>query len=135
MIAFGHGLSYTTFDFASATVSGSVTPSDKLVMEVDVTNTGSTAGREVVQLYVSAPFLSGRPIQSLEAFAKTRVLEPGQTERVKLELNKRSFSTWSEKECWRVAKGTYELRLARSSRDVVEKVSVEASEDFDWHGI
>lgn len=104
-------------------------------MVVDVTNTGSSAGREVVQLYVSAPFLSGRPIQSLEAFAKTSVLEPGQTERVKLELNKRSFSTWSEKGCWHVTKGTYELRVSRSSRDIVEKISVDISEDFDWHGI
>ncbi|KAJ9094729.1 hypothetical protein QFC21_005887 [Naganishia friedmannii] len=133
--AFGHGLSYTSFEFAPATVSGSITPSDQLVLEVDVTNTGSSAGREVVQLYVSAPFLSDRPIQSLEAFAKTSVLEPGQTERVKLDLNKRSLSTWSEKQCWHVAKGTYELRVSRSSCNIVERVSVEVSEDFEWHGI
>ncbi|KAJ9105048.1 hypothetical protein QFC19_003680 [Naganishia cerealis] len=134
--AFGHGLSYTTFEFAPAILSGSVTPSGKLVVEVDITNTGAIAGRDVVQLYVSAPFLSERPIQSLEAFAKTRVLDPGQSERVKLELNKRSFSTWSEqKNCWHVARGRYELRVSRSSRDIAEKISVKVDDDFDWHGI
>lgn len=105
-------------------------------VEVEVTNTGSTAGREVVQLYLSAPFLTDRPVQSLEAFAKTSLLEPGQSEGVTLKLNKRSFSTWSEEEnCWSVKAGEYELRVARHSREIVQRASVKVDGSFTWTGI
>jgi beta-glucosidase len=133
-IAFGHGLSYTSFDYSSPQVKGSV--EDGIEVEVEVTNTGSTAGREVVQLYLSASFLTARPIQSLEAFAKTSQLEPGQSERVTLLLNKRSFSTWSEEEnCWNVAAGEYELRVARNSRKIVQRASVKVDAALTWTGI
>lgn len=105
-------------------------------IELEVTNTGPTPGREVVQLYLSAPFLADRPVQSLEAFAKTSLLEPGKSEKVTLQLDKRSFSTWSEEDnCWRVKGGEYELRVARNTKEIVQRVKVEVDATFTWTGL
>lgn len=133
-LAFGHGLSYTSFEYSPLMAQGSV--EEGLTVELQVTNTGPLAGREVVQLYVSAPFLEGRPVQSLEAFAKTSLLQPGGSERVTLELGKRSFSTWvEESKSWSVARGSYELRVARNSREVMQRGSVKVEKSFTWSGI
>lgn len=79
---FGFGLSYTTFALTDATVTDS--PADYQV-SVAVTNTGACAGQEVVQLYLAAPQGKlGKPHRSLVAFAKTRVLQPGETQQVQL---------------------------------------------------
>ncbi|GHJ90095.1 hypothetical protein NliqN6_6497 [Naganishia liquefaciens] len=132
--SFGYGLSYTSFDYSSPQTMGSV--ADGMQVELAVTNTGCTAGREVVQLYLCAPFLSGRPAQSLEAFAKTSLLEPGQSERVTLRLDQRSFSIWCEEQnCWRVEAGEYELRVSRNSRDVVQRMKVQVDETLMWTGL
>jgi beta-glucosidase len=134
LLAFGHGLSYTSFVYSPVTVQGSL--EEGLTVELEVTNAGPLAGREVVQLYVSAPFLEGRPIQSLEAFAKTSLLQPGGSERVTLKLGKRSFSTWvEESKSWNVARGSYELRVARNSREAVQTAVVKVEEAFTWSGI
>jgi beta-glucosidase len=97
--AFGHGLSYTSFQIGEPRASTPrLDPGGSLSLEVPVTNTGTRGGSEVVQLYVAPPEGGRprpggrfRPVQELRAFAKVR-LEPGETATVSLELNERSFA-------------------------------------------
>jgi beta-glucosidase len=97
--AFGHGLSYTTFEIGAPRVSNlSFGPGERLSIELPVTNTGPRAGAEVVQVYVAPPdagrFRPGgrfRPVKELRAFDKVH-LDPGETRSVSLELNERSFA-------------------------------------------
>lgn len=111
--AFGYGLSYTTFDtqFVSVdTVPGAAT------VKATVTNTGSVAGREVVQLYASVPFGIGAEKQRLVAFAKTGELIPGETQEVTLNVTLRDLSCYDEvKAAWVLRNGKYILRLGNAS--------------------
>lgn len=94
---FGHGLSYTQFEFGEPMLSGSrFVPGEHLVVRVPVTNVGSRSGAEVVQLYVEPPVsMAFRPFKELKAFAKVH-LEPGESTVVELELDDRSFARWSD---------------------------------------
>lgn len=114
---FGHGLSYTTFSFdvVSSGING-----DKCEMKVSVKNTGNCAGKESVQLYVKAP-AGGleKPAKELKAFAKTKLLQPGESEVVTLSWNLMDMASLNEKSCsWELAKGTYQWMAAASSADV-----------------
>ena len=104
---FGHGLSYTTFAYSDPRVIGDV-------ITVSVTNTGSCAGAEIVQLYIAPP--DGgihRPVQELKGFVKI-FLEPGQTKVVGFQLEDRSFALWQDG--WVVPAGIYTVRISGSSR-------------------
>ena len=91
---FGFGLSYTTFSFARPQVT---TKGDRFVARVTVTNTGSMAGKEVVQLYVSAPRSSlDKPERELKAFAKTRLLQPGESQTVELTFSTYDLASFDE---------------------------------------
>lgn len=122
---FGHGLSYTSFEYGKPKVSGRGT--DRTV-SVTVTNAGSRTGSEVVQLYVH-PRVSSvhRPDQELKAFAKVQ-LAPGESQQVQLRLDDRSFAIYDVTAAdWRVESGTYELRVGASSRDIRGVCSVKIS--------
>ena len=110
---FGFGLSYTTFGYSELRVR-------RDQVSVTVTNTGSRAGKEVVQLYVSAPSGSaGTPVRELRGFAKVS-LEPGESTVVTITLGARAFSFWDvDSSAWVVAGGTYEVQLGRSAHDIV----------------
>ncbi|MET0741381.1 MAG: glycoside hydrolase family 3 C-terminal domain-containing protein [Candidatus Nanopelagicales bacterium] len=119
---FGHGLTYTTFDYADLAVdlAGSYTGGDLSVSAtVRVTNTGSLAGKEVVQLYVRALESSvARPVRELMAFAKVS-LEPGESRTVPLMLDGSAFAYWSVvAHDWVVESGRFEIAVGRSSRDL-----------------
>lgn len=111
--AFGYGLSYTTFDTQFVSVdarSGAVT------MKAAVANTGSVAGREVVQLYASVPFGDSAEKQRLVAFAKTKELAPGETQEITLSVSLRDLSCYDEgKAAWVLRGGEYILRLGNAS--------------------
>lgn len=114
---FGHGLSYTTFSFE--VVSSAINGED-CEMKVAVKNTGERAGKESVQLYVKAP-AGGleKPAKELKAFAKTRLLKPGETEVVTLSWKLMDMASFNEKNSsWELAKGTYQWMAATSSADV-----------------
>lgn len=117
---FGFGLSYTSFDFSNLKVKreGDVTK-----VSVTVTNTGAVAGKEVVQIYVSAPKTSiAKPTQELRAFDKTKVLKPGESQEVKFELKNSDIEVFdTAKSAWVVEPGTYEVKVNASSRDVKAK--------------
>lgn len=123
---FGFGLSYTTFDYSGLTTSVSeLNEGQALTVSVEVTNSGSMAGKEVVQLYLSAP--AGellREEKALKAFAKVH-LEPGETKTVTLPLS------WDDLACyhpgigdWIVDSGEYQLHVARSSRDIALSTAI-----------
>ena len=124
--AFGHGLSYTSFDIGPPEPDRArFLPGDRLVVEVPVTNRGARAGSEVVQCYVCPP--PGRPFRppaELKAFAKV-ALGPGEMRRVRLELDDRSFAHWDPGlPGWRIRPGLYQLAIGRSSEDVTARIDV-----------
>ncbi|TAJ46664.1 MAG: glycosyl hydrolase [Herbiconiux sp.] len=115
---FGHGLSYTTFEWADAAVEA--VGDDTVEVCLVVENTGDRAGSEVVQVYVhdvdSSVF---RPEQELRGFAKVE-LDAGEKREVVIRLGARAFQFWSPAEsAWVLEPGRFELRLGRSSRDIL----------------
>lgn len=130
---FGYGLSYTTFDWAVSNVTpeGSVDQSDTISVTVDVTNTGDVAGKDVVELYYTAPYYSdGSAIQKpgavLGGFAKTPLIEPGQTESVTIELAVEDMASYdsrcyySENGAYVLEGGEYTISVRRDSHTVVD---------------
>ena len=115
---FGHGLSYTTFSYSALEAS----PAGA---SVTVTNTGSRAGKEVVQAYIAAP--AGPvsvPRRELRGFEKVS-LEPGESVRVTIPFTRRSFSHWDiSGSGWKVSGGDYRVELGRSSHDIELSVVV-----------
>ncbi|MCM1305572.1 MAG: fibronectin type III-like domain-contianing protein, partial [Butyrivibrio sp.] len=113
---FGYGLSYTEFEWEAGTVS---VEQGKVMLPVTVRNTGSYAGKEVVQLYVSAP--KGRlpkPYQSLAAFAKTEEIQPGGEQTVSLSFALEDIASYCEGcAAWVLEERNYILRAGTSSRD------------------
>ena len=135
---FGYGLSYTTFAYSNLRLSadsfveagekpngqqgGDI--SGKLQVCVDVTNTGSMAGKEVVQLYVAAPAPDAihdtiRPVRELKGIEKI-YLNPGETKTVCFTLDARAFAYWNTRiHDWFVESGCYGIQIGKSSRDIV----------------
>lgn len=131
LFPFGHGLSYTTFGYSELTVDKkTLSDTEVLRVSVRVANTGSRAGKEVVQLYVRDPESSViRPDKELKGFDKV-ALAPGESRVVTFELDKRSFSYYDpEAREWTVETGDFELLIGRSSRDIVlsETVTVRST--------
>ena len=125
---FGHGLSYTTFDYGDA--SAEVAPSGDVSVTVPVTNTGAVAGREVVQVYTSLGASSvQRPPRELKAFASV-ALEPGETRTVELVVRREDLGYWDVRvDRWVVEGGDYTVEVAASSRDIRSVVSVAVAGD------
>lgn len=112
---FGFGLSYTTFEYSDMKVS---TSGDNINVEVTVKNTGKVTGREVVQVYVSAPkSVEGRPVKELKAFGKTEDLEPGKSETIKLTIQKPSLAIWTDNG-WQTPAGSYTIHVAKDAANV-----------------
>lgn len=114
LFPFGYGLSYTSFDIA---VTGAAAEGDTIRIKVAVSNTGARAGREVVQVYVSAP--AGRldkPYQDLAAFAKTDLLEPGASQELTISFSLRDCASYdAQKESYVLEAGSYVVRVGDSS--------------------
>ncbi len=116
---FGYGLSYTTFEYSDVNASSDIY-TDSISVTVNVKNTGDTAGKETVQLYVKKPYsqYDEQPETVLASFAKTDVLEPGASQKVTLVINNysvRSFDT--EDSEWYVGEGLYTAYVAPSVKD------------------
>ncbi len=122
LFAFGHGLSYTTFELGLPAVEGTA---PDVTVRVPVANTGDRRGVEVVQVYVEPAMTGeGRPIRQLAGFAKV-VLDPAETVDVEIVLGPRSFAGWDEDlGGWHAPAGTYRLQIGTSSRALAHSVQV-----------
>ena len=114
---FGFGLSYTTFNYSKPVVKAT---KDGFTAAITVTNAGSRVGKEVVQLYVSAP-AGGleKPARELKAFAKTRELQPGQSETLTMQLSLYDLASYNEAtQAWETAPGKYTIGFGASADDI-----------------
>lgn len=120
LFAFGHGLSYTSFEFGKVKADKeAITGEDKVTFTVPVTNTGKLEGAEVVQLYLSDPKCSvKRPVKELKGFSKV-FLQPGETKNVSFEISKDDlsyFDTGNHK--WTVEPGEFKVHIGAASDDI-----------------
>lgn len=128
---FGFGMSYTSFEYTDLKLS-SDTFSSKIKVTVTIKNTGKVAGKEIVQLYLSAPTtVLEKPAQELKGFGKTQLLKPGESEELTFELDERSLASfWSGISSWVADKGIYEVRIGASSKDIRLKTTFNLSEEI-----
>jgi hypothetical protein len=111
---FGHGLSYTTFGYANLSFTDGL-----LAVSVDVTNTGSVAGAEVAQLYVTFPVDAAEPPRQLKGFGKTPVLAPGESFTVSFQLADRELSIWDVvAHDWSRQYGSFQIYVGASWGDI-----------------
>jgi beta-glucosidase len=124
---FGYGLSYTTFDYEQPQIRQ---VGNDCTITVNIKNTGKTAGKEVVQLYVSAPKNDKlqKPAKELKAFAKTKILKPGETQSVELKINVSDLASFDENEsAWVTDAGEYKLLTGASSEDIKHTLNLTVS--------
>ena len=128
---FGFGLSYTTFAYVKPVVKA---VADGFEASVTVTNTGSVAGREAVQLYVNAP--SGgleKPVRELKAFAKTSVLAPGASEVLKFKVSAYELASFNEAtSAWEAPAGTYNIQFGASVEDIRAAAAYQSKSARNW---
>ena len=120
---FGFGLSYTTFAYtdATATVDG-----DAIIVTVKVTNTGQRAGRNVVELFVAAPNSKklNKPEKELRNYAKTRLLQPGESETITMKVSTADLASFNEKaSAWKTDAGLYTFMICSSANDIEAKAT------------
>jgi beta-glucosidase len=119
LFPFGHGLSYTTFQYGNLAVTPGTSKDGKVRLAFDVTNAGSRAGADVAQVYVADTHAKvPRPPKELKGFAKVS-LAPGETRRVTVDLDQRSFSYFDVRtKQWRADRGDFEILVGRSSAQI-----------------
>lgn len=122
---FGFGLSYTTFEYSDANIAQK---GDNYEVSVTVKNSGKCEGKEVVELYISAPDskAANKPAKELKAYAKTKNLKPGESETLTLNVAAADLASFDEaSSAWVVAEGEYQFLVAASVQDI--KATLKAS--------
>lgn len=125
LFAFGHGLSYTDFEYGDVTLSSKKIRGGKITVKVPVTNVGQVAGSEVVQVYVHDCEASVEmPEKQLKGFDKV-YLEPGQTKTVSIELGPDAFRFFDEESMdWKTEPGDFEILVGSASDNISKTVTV-----------
>ena len=125
---FGHGLSYTTIEYGTATAA--VSADGDIVVKVDLTNTGDRDGREIVQVYLAAvQSIVQRAPRELKAFSSV-ALAAGETRTIELVVRREDLAYWDVRvDRWVVEGSDYTVEVAASSRDIRSSVSVEVAGD------
>ena len=119
---FGFGLSYTTFSYDGVKVAKD--DAGNISVDVTVTNTGKCAGKDVVQVYVSAPGNKEmqKPLKELKAFAKTDLLQPRQQQTLHMTITPQDLASWNEAtHQWQTDSGDYTIHIGNSSANIVKK--------------
>lgn len=121
---FGFGMSYTTFEYSGLKLSSAKFNSG-ISLTVNVKNTGSSAGKEVVQLYLTAPSKKlDKPVLELKGFSKTKLLQPGESQALTFSLDRMSLASFEPaSSSWVAESGNYEVKIGASSEDIRQKVS------------
>jgi len=115
---FGYGLSYTTFEYSDAKIAEK---GDAYEVSVTVKNTGNHEGKEVVEVYISAPDnkAANKPVKELKAYGKTKQLKPGESETLTLTVKAADLASFDEAaSAWVVAAGEYQFLVAASAQDI-----------------
>ena len=123
LFPFGFGLSYTSFRYDKPVVEYD---GESVTVSVTVTNVGGVAGKEIAQVYVSAPKNKQmeKPLKELKAFAKTRLLQPGEQETLRMVIPKKDLASWNETlHQWQTDAGTYTIQVGASSADIRGKAT------------
>jgi len=128
---FGYGLSYTNFAYSNLKLNSKVF-NQKIIATFDVKNTGSVAGKEVVELYITAPSKElKKPSEELKAFAKTRLLNPGETETIRFTINPKDLSSFDTKSAsWIAEAGNYTVKIGASSTDIKQSADFQLKKDL-----
>lgn len=128
---FGYGLSYTTFAYSRPTVKAD---KDGFTATVTVTNTGKVAGKEAVQLYVTAP--AGdieKPAKELKAFAKTRELKPGESQTLTFKVSNYDLASFHEDGSeWVADAGKYTVGFGADVSDIRQKAEYRLAKSLKW---
>ena len=119
---FGYGLSYTSFEYVEPKVSQE---SDSIIVSLKVKNTGKYVGKDVIQIYVTAPGKDMiKPKKELKAFHKTILLQPGETEDVVIKIAIEDLDSFNEKESqWQVEDGKYKIHIGSDCCDIKHTLS------------
>ena len=128
---FGFGLSYTTFSYSKPVIKEN---EDGFIATVVVTNTGNVAGKEAVELYVSAP-AGGliKPEKELKAFAKTKLLEPGESQTLSFVVSKYELASFNQGENrWEAAAGKYSVKFGASSDNILATGTYQLKKAATW---
>lgn len=133
---FGYGLSYTDF---KQEISDFKVANNKVKMTVKVTNTGKRSGKDVVQLYYTAPYTIGGLEKShvvLSGFAKTKLLEPNESEKVNLSFDVADMASYDEKDnkAYVLEKGTYEIKLMNNSHEKIDSKEYQVDKSIVFAG-
>jgi beta-glucosidase len=128
---FGYGLSYTNFEYSNLKLSGK-SFNGKMIATVDVKNNGKTAGKEVVQLYIKAPAnILNKPESELKAFAKTNLLQPGQSQKVSFIITANDLASFNTaNSSWVADAGKYILLIGASSTNTKQTASFTLAKDI-----
>ncbi|CAE7214859.1 unnamed protein product [Rhizoctonia solani] len=142
LFPFGHGLSYTQFAYQNISLLGTIAANSTVEATVTVQNIGQVPGREVVQIYVrDMASRLDRPTKELKGFAKTALIKPGETDTVKVVLDRYAFAYFDDwagpdgrdgEGRWVAEKGEFEIIAAASSTDEKLRGSITLDRSFEW---
>jgi len=121
---FGHGLSYTKFNYSDLSISKAT--GESYQVSFTVTNIGHRAGSEVAQLYLTFPISAGEPPNQLKGFQKTGSLQPGKQQKVQLMVTLNDCSVWDvPSHSYKPVSGTFHVKVGSSSRDIRLETTLE----------
>ena len=138
LFPFGHGLSYSTFEFSNLRVSQPSGPEHTFAVRLTVQNTGCVAGSETAQIYVSPSSATTltHPTYSLRGFAKAKDLHPGEIVELEIALDKYALSYWCDlRDQWKIEKGSYKVMVGVSAEKMVLTSTVEVTKEYYWNGL
>ncbi len=128
---FGYGLSYTSFKYGKLALS-TTSFAKKITASITITNSGTMAGKEVVELYISAPGKSlDKPAEELKGFAKTKLLKPGESQTITFPISAEDLASFdTPSSSWVAEAGTYSIKVGASSEDIKQTATFTVAKEI-----